>query len=189
MNHIEYFEGKFNFPEAGHVGVESDWLDFGDLKVPQGKLWIGDASVPTAEEGCIVNVPAGVYRVDLKGMDFNGARVPSRVRVVKKGAKFAVGPKQGEAITDTAQVGICDIAEMDAVVTKKNMKEFESDLQAQISESPMSICQFVYGKSRFHMAFVPSGFSDGAYDVFALLSGGKIVGIETEFLRPGYKME
>jgi hypothetical protein len=190
MNWLKYFEGKFEIPKAGVTGKESDWMELAEIEMPRGRLWIGDASVPNAKEGCTVKVLPGQYRVEVKGMDFKGRRVPSRVRVFAKATRhFTLGARVGQAITDMAQVGICDIAELNSVVSKKHMKEFEQDLQAQVTETMFGGQTFLYGKRTFQMAFVASGCGDGAYDVYALESRGKIVGIETEFLPAGYTME
>src|SRR5688572_1717345 len=127
MNFYDYLEkSKYGFPQNGVAGIQSDWMEFGDLEVPFGLLWIGDATVLNATEGCTIAVPPDTYRVELKGMDFKGVRVISRVRVFGSNErKLSLGARQGEAITDSSMIGICDMRALTAAVTKRHMKEFE----------------------------------------------------------------
>jgi hypothetical protein len=120
-------------------------------------------------------------------MDFKGVRVISRVRVFGPNArKLTLGVRQGEAITDSAMIGICDIRALDAAVTKKHMEEFEKDVRDATSPPSTCIEKFLYGKKSFDVAHILSGIGDGAYDVYALESAGKVTGVEVEFLPSGY---
>lgn len=180
-------KGKYGFPKKGVAGIESDWMEFGTLEVPFGLLWIGDATVLNATEGCTIEVPPGTYRVELKGMDFKGVRVISRVRVFGSNArKLTLGARQGEAITDSAMIGICDMRAVEAAVTKKHTKEFEKDVRDATAQPGTCIEKFLYGKKNFDVAYMLSGIGDGAYDVYALKSTGKVTGVEVEFLPSGY---
>ncbi len=192
MDHMEYF-GKTlcGSPKAGARGAESEWIDVGEVNVPQGLLWAGDPQVIRAEEGCTVEAPPGQYKFQIKGMDFDGVRVLSRARVIAKSArKFALGPRVGEAGTDVAQIAICDVRALNEGVGTKNLDEFVQDIAEQISEGPsIANTEFAYGKKSIEIVFAPSGFGDGGYDVYVLRSGDKTVGLEVEFLPSGYVVE
>jgi len=180
-------KSKYGFPKKGVAGIESDWMEFGNLKVPFGLLWIGDATVLNATEGCTVEVPPNTYRVELKGMDFKGVRVIARVRVfVSNADELTLGARQGEAITDSAMIGICDMRALQRAVTKKHIAEFKKDLREATAQPSTCIETFLYGKNSFDLAYILSGIGDGAYDVYALQSTGKIAGVEVEFLPRGY---
>jgi hypothetical protein len=180
-------KSKYGFPKKGDAGIESDWMEFGDLDVPLGLLWIGDASVMDASESCTVEVPPGTYQVELKGMDFKGVRVISRVRVFGSNApKWTLGARQGEAITDCGMIGICDMRALEAAVTKRHAKEFEKDVREATVPPSTCIEKFLYGKKSFDIARVLSGIGDGGYDVYALESTGKVIGVEVEFLPHDY---
>lgn len=63
MKLVDYLKkDKQSFPPVGSVGVESDWMDAGELEITKGTLWAGDPIVCDADEGCLVKkVPNGVY--------------------------------------------------------------------------------------------------------------------------------
>lgn len=188
MNFSDYLsEGRYGFPRKGAKGVESDWLDFGQIEVPIGSLWLGDATVVSPEEGYTLKVSPARYIIELKGIDLKGIRTFSRARVFAAGSKhFAVGAKIGEAITDSSIVGICDIAAMQAAVKKGNMEEFEMDLQNATAQAGTGIDTFLYGKKQFDLAYIVSGLGDGAFPVYSLKADSKVVGVEVEFLPPNY---
>lgn len=182
-------KGKYGFPKKGVVGVESDWLDFGELDVPNGQLWLGDATVTDREEGCTVKLQPGRYVLQLKGMDFKGVRAVSRVRVAPRGDKSpGLGARIGEAVTDSSVIAIVDIDALDAAVTEQDTEEFERDIQETTSPPGTTISSFTYGDRSFDIAMIVSGLGDGAYAVFGLEAAGKTAGVEVEFLPAGYKM-
>jgi hypothetical protein len=191
MDFEKYFsKGKYAFPKKGVVGAESDWLKFGELDVPRGRLWLGDAAVTARDEGCSAKLDPGRYVVQLKGMDFKGVRVVSRARVIPgPDGPLAPGPRLGEAITDSAMIAICDIDALEAAVTKEYADEYERDVQEGMSPPGTTISTFSYGPRSFDVAWILSGLGDGAYPVFALKLSRKTVGVEVEFLPKGYKME
>jgi hypothetical protein len=188
MKHSDYLsKSKYGFPKKGVKGVESDWLEFGEVDIPTGSLWIGDATVLNSTEGRTVKVPPGRYVVQLKGMDFKGVRTFSRVRAFAVNCeRFSQGDEIGEVITDSSMIGICDIAAVDAAVTKRYMAEFENDLREATAEPGSAIDTFAYGKKNFMLAYVPSGLGDGAFPVYSLEASGGAVGVEVEFLPSDY---
>jgi len=176
----------------GSVGVESDWLAFCTIKVPNGAVWAGDAGFSWTEategEGCVVDVPAGTYRVEAKGMDFGGVKLVSRLRACLNRVK---SPLLGEEIdtagTDSAQIGVCDPwalkAAFEAVCGDDEDKALDL-LKRQLHSAYGIIRPDPDGEGT--VAFVPSGFGDGSGPVFELLSRSKRrVGIELEFIAAG----
>src|SRR5438874_8255237 len=106
----EYWaKSKGRFPKAGVAGVESEWMDAGTLRVTEGKLWAGDPQMMDANHGCIVCAPKGIYRVQVKGMDFKGHKRSARVRAFLKSiAKPTLGKSFGQTGTDSGWIGLCD---------------------------------------------------------------------------------
>ena len=188
MKHSDYLsKSKYGFPKKGIKGVESDWLEFGDVEIPVGSLWVGDVTVLRSTEGRTVKVPPGRCVVQLKGMDFKGVRTFSRVRAFAAGSdRFTLGAEIGEAITDSSMIGICDIAAVEAAVIKRHMAEFENDLREATDEPGTAIETFAYGKKSFMLAYILSGLGDGAFPIYSLEAAGKIVGVEVQFLPSDY---
>src|SRR5688572_25052046 len=107
-----------SLPAEGAVGVETDWLSVASLRVVSGRIWIGDPQFAWAEanEGVgLMELPAGTYLVEAKGIAFGkprflrGLRFVSRVRVRQESTQpLRIGEVVGEAETDSGQIGIAD---------------------------------------------------------------------------------
>jgi len=189
VNLTDYLkQNKRGDPPPGTVGVEfPDWLDVAGLRVTTGSLWAGDPYVCNAEDGCVVKVPKGDYAVQAKAMDFAGRKRVSRLRVVLQTAENpALGDEVGEAGTDTARIAVCDIGALDAAVGSD-----DDQFQELVTAHDYKECGVV--KFRLtrpvEMPYVSSGFGDGSGPVFELTAGRRRVGVELEFLRPGYVFE
>ena len=63
---------KGEFPKAGVVGIESEWLQIGTLEIPTGSLLAVDVTLFNADDGHVTKVPPGKFIVEGKAMDFNG---------------------------------------------------------------------------------------------------------------------
>src|SRR5438105_8771242 len=118
MDLAEYLrKNKQSDPPVGTVGLESDWMDAGTVEVTSGSLWAGDPFVCNAEAGCVARVPAGVYALEAKAMDFAGRKRVSRLRAYLRGSLAAVpGKKVGETLTDTGLMAVCDIVALDKAI-------------------------------------------------------------------------
>jgi hypothetical protein len=181
-------ESRDDEPADGIVGVESDWLSVAAMKVTTGTLWIGDPEFSWAEanegEGCLIDLPIGDYRVEAKGIDFNGSRFVSRVRVSRDGSQdVTVGDVFGDAGTDSAQIGVADQKALkssfdaacgDDVDAALNMLEENINSNVGIFEPDPD------GDGR--LVYLPSGLGDGGGPVLQLLSNGQCVGIEFEVI-------
>ena len=156
-----------------------DWHPFHTLTVKTGRLWVGDPRLPNPEDGCMLKVPSGKYVVECDGLPPRCKAVSKlRVRLATATAPKR-GQKVGEAGTDSATIGVCEIATFEAACKKKGgaeqvRKAIES--QADNGFGVLTVPEF----PEVIMPFVPTG-SDGNGPVFALMSSGKRVGIELSF--------
>jgi hypothetical protein len=186
MNLDDYLKkNKHDFPPVGTVGVESDWLDVGtSFEVTTGSLWAGDPYICNAEDGCVVKVPTGTYVLQAKAMDFAGRKRVSRLRVVLDGAEEpAVAKQVGETQTDVAVMAVCDIVALDEAIGGDNDRFQELVMDHNYKDC--GIVEFEV-KTPIAIPYVSTGFGDCGAPVFEVRSKGRLVGIELEFLPPGY---
>jgi hypothetical protein len=188
-----------NLPTESAVGVETDWLDVASLRVVSGKIWIGDPQFAWAEanegEGCVVELPAGNYTVEAKGIAFGrprflrGSRFVSRVRVRQEGTQLlTAGDVVGEAETDSGQIGIADPTALkssfDAVCgddVDRALDMLEKGINARIGIFEPD------RRSDGRIVYLPSGFGDGGGPVVRLQHGHECVGLEHEFIPSGQR--
>jgi hypothetical protein len=196
MHPKQYFsKSKGDWPKVGVTGVESEWMPFGvDLPVPSGKLWAGDPW-QVDDEQFSMDVTPGNYRVEVKGMDFKGHRRTARLRACLEDVdEPTLGNSSGTTGTDIAVVGLCDIATFEKDVRAKHLKKYEKDMEAALDAGGTGYIQFDYGRVKDGddvglMLLMPSGLGDGAFAVYPLRKGKRTVGMEVEFLPPGFKLE
>ena len=171
-------------PPVGTPGVESDWMEVGTLEVTTGSLWAGDPFVCNAEDGCVAKVPAGLYALEAKAMDFAARKRVSRLRVYLRGAREpVVGKKMGTTLTDTGMMAVCDIDALDKAVGG-DYDRF-NDLVTQRDYKDCGIVQ-IQMKGPIVIHYVSTGFGDCDAPVYELKSGRTRIGMELEFLAPGY---
>ena len=175
-------------PAEGAVGAETDWMPVALLELTTGRLWIGDTQFAWAEanegEGCVVEVPPGDYRVEAKGIDFEGSRFVSRMRVLREGSQDAtVGDVVGEVKTDSAQIGVADQIALKAAFDAACGDDGDAAVEMLEANTNADVGIFQpdpRGDTR--LVYMWSGHGDGGYSVMQLLSGGQCVGIECEFI-------
>jgi hypothetical protein len=177
MNLKEYLSQKGKAPK----GKTKDWLPFCTLDVKTGRLWAGDPHLPNADDGCVVKVPRGKYVVEGIGLPFGRDRVVSRLRVRLESAPDPKpGKELGDTGTDSAMIGVCEIAAFEAAYKKEggaDRVQEAIDSQTGKGFGILTVPEFPDAI----MPFVPTG-SDGNGPVLALMSGGKVVGIELPFM-------
>jgi hypothetical protein len=185
MRLADYLKGnKRSDPPVGTAGVESDWMDVGTLQVSSGSLWAGDPFVCNAEDGCVVEVPAGLYTLEAKAMDFAGRKRVSRLRVLLHGVQDPVlGEMVGETLTDTGLLAVCDIIAVDEAIGGDDDRF--NDLVTQRDYQDCGVVRFQM-KAPVEIPYVSPAFGDCDAPVFELKSGHRRVGMELEFLAPGY---
>ena len=179
MNLRDYLARKGKAPK----GKTKDWLPFCTLDVTTGTLWAGDPHLANADDGCVVEVPRGKYVVEGIGMTFNRNRVVSKLRVRLENVENpVVGGEVGDTGTDSAMIGICDIKAFDKAIGLDSGEEVQEAIESQTGYGfgIITIKKFPGAV----MPFVPTG-SDGNGPVFALVSGGKCVGVELPFMDEG----
>lgn len=160
----------------GVRGTETDWLALATVALPEGSLWAGDPQVIDAEDGLSIDVAPGDYRVEVKGLDVDGFRTVSRLRVVRRDVPApARGDVIGETGTDSGQIAVCDIAAFGAAVGT------DADL---VERAVRDVGKAPFGTlviAGIDVAFCMTG-SDGGGPVHALLDGASVVGIELPFV-------
>lgn len=175
-------------PTSGAIGAESEWMAVADLEATAGTLWIGDPQFCWAEAyergGCRVDVPVGNYVVEARGIDFNGSRYVSRLRVIRQGAtECSSGGIVGEAETDSAQLGIADIGALKAALAAACGED--EDVAFDLLEEGVDADIGVFEPQPGHagrLIYLPSGFGDGGGPVWELVSSGARIGIEHEMI-------
>jgi hypothetical protein len=178
-------EGK---PPEGTVGVETDWLPVATLKLTTGRLWIGDPQFAWAEanegEGCVIDLPRDDYHIEAKGIDFEGVRFASRVRIYRDGSReITASDAFGDAGTDSAQIGIADQMALKASFYAACGDDVDAalDMLEENIDSAVGIFEPDPGGAGC-LVYLPSGMGDGGGPVLRLLSDGQCVGIEQEFI-------
>ena len=184
MKVSEYFSqpSEAYLRETPDTGESSPWLEFCDLDLKGPRVLVVDAQfVPSAEDGLLIELPAGRYAVQIKALNFGGDRRISRLRVMAPGSAPQLGMQIGETWTDTANTGICDFE------TFSKAWGSDNDVSYQIIEPFLTdISEFGVAEldaaSGAVMPFVRSGFGDGRFAIFELTDGGRRNGFEIEFI-------
>jgi len=161
---------------------KTDWLLFATLEIKKGGLWAGDPHLPNADDGCVVKVPRGTYVVEAQARSVEGERIVARLRVRLESAdETTLGEQVGESGTDSALIGVSEIAAFEAAYKKPGGAEA---VQRAIDEHTEDQDCGILRVAEFPdavMPFVPIG-TDGTGPVFCLRSGRKVVGIELPFM-------
>jgi hypothetical protein len=171
----EFLKGKGKLDKD----ASTEWLPFCTLTVKSGRLWAGDPYLPNAEDGCVAEVPPGVYAVEGRGKREGRDRYVARLRVyLSSEAPPDPGEEIGETGTDSCMMGVCDIAPFEAIKDDQDNESInealEEDLDADFG---------VFTMKRFpdlEMPFVPT-MSDGSGPVLGLFVEGRCIGIELSF--------
>jgi hypothetical protein len=165
---------------------ESDWLEFCDFKLYSGRVQIVDPSYLPGADGCIVELPPGVYHLQTKTMAYGSDERVSRLRAVRPGVSATLGVQIGEAGCDTAKIGICDEEGFG-----RACEELGDDVEEAFLTAPDDVEGDLWGVVVLDkaggavMPFVDSGFGDGTYPVRELVAEGSRVGFEIVFIESG----
>lgn len=155
-----------------------DWYFFHTLEIHLGGLWAGDPQLANAEDGLLVRVPNGKYVVECDGLPHR-CKAVTKLRVrLESATDVKRGRRLGETGTDSATIGVCEIAPFEAAY-----KEAGGEAEVQKAFDAQTEGFGIVTVPKFpgtNLAFVPTG-SDGTGPVFALMSGKMRVGIELVF--------
>jgi hypothetical protein len=160
-------------------GERTKWLPICTLDVRTGALWAGDPHLANKDDGCVVRVPLGPYRVEGIGAKSGPGRAVARLRVCLDSVKKArPGKRIGSTGTDSAMIGICDIEAFDAACGADTGEAVQAAIEAQ-TRSGFGVITLVQHPGAI-MPFVPTG-GDGSSPVRALMADRRCVGIDINF--------
>ncbi len=175
-------------PRKGEAGVFSDWLFFHRLNVKGNALQFVEKRVlglrGEGERECIeIPVAPGAYTVECRGARFGDDVRIAAMRAFPEGAALERGKRLGDIPVDFGGVSVVDIEVLEAAM-QENVEEYEAWLEDILFESDIDALIYVHERpgSNIRIPSVESGFGDGTYDVFALLSDGKPAGLEIVFI-------
>ena len=175
------FSGK---PTTGDIGKESQWLDFCQLTVREGKVHVVDASYAADPvEGCMIELAPGSYQAQAKIMAYGRDTRISRLRVVRPGVAATVASQVGDTGTDTGNIGIYDYDLFARAWGSDNDASWEIISPAIESADTHGIAVLDESVGAV-MPFVSSGFGDGSFPVHELQADDVRVGFEVIFIQP-----
>lgn len=167
----------------GSVGNETDWLEFCELTLSDGRALVCDLGfIPSDGDGLLVEMPPGRYLIRARVMDYSGDRRVSRLRVLSPGSTPTVGVQIGETWADTAAVAVCDFTVCSRAWERLGEDTATNRLEvARDSGYPCGVFELDPEVSAC-VPYVDSGFGDGTFPVFELMQEDKRVGFEIEFI-------
>jgi hypothetical protein len=127
------------------------------------------------------DLPPGDYVVAARCMQWGKDRRVSRLRVVLKGASVQIGKEIGGVNTDTAAIGVCDL-DVFSAAWRDHPGDAANKMEYHVTGEEI-YGSFALDKHRAVMAFAHTGFGDGGFPIYELVSGSKRVGIEIEFIK------
>ena len=154
------------------------WETVNTLIVTKKSLWVGDLFIADRDDGRMIEVPNGDYKIDTKRAQTKYGDQIIRIRIspsLKTG--FKIGSHIGAISIDRATMGICDMNALDIAVGGRN-----DDFQDHIEELHLDD----FGEIKFKLAsdleiiYLKTGKGDGTYPVFALTDADKTIGLEIE---------
>lgn len=184
MTITEYLEIKPVSQNPCGIASETDWLEFCDLALPSGNLYVMDAGyLPEGQSGCEIKLQPGNYRVSAKLIPYgNDARI-SRLRIASGGASPRLGEALGQVASDLGLVGVADHATYFRV-WEEDQETFQETVGTEIPESGVCKVAKLGAGAGVLVPFVESGFGDGTFPIHALEDGGERVGAEVVFITP-----
>lgn len=182
-------KSKGRMPKAGSVGRVSEWFDLGTIPVPTGKLGLVDPQTFEVDDGVLVKVPPGQYRVFAQGIDFAGHRRVAAMRVQLEGTSpKRAGDEVGEVPVDLGMFVAVDVGDFDKRFDLAWADEL-SEMVLRLDVDGAKVMDLKIQRQKFPLAIAASGFGDGGYPAFRLKEGRKTVGAEVEFIADGTVFE
>jgi hypothetical protein len=169
--------------QQGMVGSESEWLDLCSLDIPVGNIHVVDPQFVTDQsEGCIISLRPGLYNMLVKTVVYGDDVRIARIQVVTGSDKLNLGGKIDETGTDSATVGVYDFKTL-SPFSEESREAVKNAFQSASSQNHYII--EVGGASGGRMAIVHSGFGDGTFPVYELLTNSERAGFEVVFIPTG----
>lgn len=168
------------------LGEETEWLEFTELNVPSGRLYIFDPLVSEGiRDGLLIEVPAGLYQLKVKDLMTDKGSIFSRLRIVLPGKEPSLGKVLGTTCTDVAMTCVSDDEALTPYREDYGMWEKMQDKIFEVLQYSV-----VYGIAnlgttpRDTFPVISSGSSDGEFPVRELIVDSTRVGAEVEFAVP-----
>jgi hypothetical protein len=187
----------------GRIGQQTDWISLGQFELVSGKLLVED---PSGEPGAVypsyghvlvngklveikpapnpvVHLPPGTYVAEVRCMQWGKDRRVSRLRVVLKGSRVQLGKEIGGVNTDTAVIGVCDLDVFSAAWDNFPGGDPGSEVEYHVTGEEKYGVFALDKQHRAAMVFARTGFGDGGFSIYELVSGSKRVGVEIVFIK------
>jgi hypothetical protein len=173
-----------DWPSEGSPAVESDWIAHGQIEVKGTRLQMLDVYMAgNDDEGVILRVVPGRFLIAVRVMTYSDDRRVSRLRVRPPNATCIIGAKAGAVGVDLGAVAVCDV-DLVAVWASANEDQWQDWGQQLWFNRTAPVGIFDCPAAATELLVVDSGFGDGTYPVYHLMSDGRPVGLEIEFIRP-----
>ena len=172
-------------PQAGQRGTRSDWHPIGILAIMGSHLQIvSRQSLDPRDGGAAVEVAPGTnVTVEGQFLNFGSDKRIARVRAYPNGAAVMPGAQLGTVRSDIGGIVVCDgdlLASWRAD-DEDALGEWTDDVLNDwmvLDQAGMMACE----PADTTLIYVDGGFGDGRYSVVALEEGGRLVGLQCEFL-------
>jgi hypothetical protein len=162
-----------------------EWLKkYSKFVVPGGLEGLppGSQLLPLGGAQTQYDLPPGDYVVAARCMQWGKDRRVSRLRVVLKGSSFQIGKEIGGVNTDTAAIGVCDL-DVFSAAWRDDPGDAANKMEYHVTSEKIYGSFALDEEHRAVMAFVRTGFGDGGYPVYELVSGPRRVGAEVVFIK------
>ena len=160
----------------------TEWLDFCDFTLRGPQFLVVDASfLPEPGDGLVIDCAPGDYHLDARVMAYGDDARIARLRVARTGVAGRRGPQLGETWTDTAQTAICDLDHFSAAWGTDDEASY-ARMEDALAEGSSHGIAVLDAAAHAVAPFVTSGFGDGTFAVYDLVSDAGRAGFEVEFI-------
>jgi len=136
------------------------------------------------EPAVTVDLQAGIYEVSRRRVAYGDDVRVGGFRAVLLGTEWNKGDQIGESWSDTATQGFCDIVAFTDAMPEDHESDYFEVFEDMLVTDDWSVVD-LDPKKHARLFVVGSGFGDGSFPVFELLSDGNRVGVEVETIAPG----
>jgi hypothetical protein len=178
--------GGLERAEKGDEGTFSEWLPFCEIELKGNALQFVETRVlglRGEDEFECVEIPAepGGFTVECRGARFGGDSRIAGMRAFPKGVEVERGVKLKDLPVDLGGVSVVDIGWF---VHACDSPRYETWLDRILYGEDGSLVK-LHQWDDILIPSVESGFGDGTYEVFSLVSDGVPLGLEIIFIQQG----